>query len=152
MYEAEHKFAAEALALQRSELMRHLAEVEGELHKHMRAMRDGGATQVEIMAASGYRSIDAVRKILDPQVRAGAAAARKRRLQSHEWSAARIMPPMGLGESGGCGKVRLDHAGPPYGPYCQLGAGHDGECVYPPYPINHPHDDRGQCVTDGSVA
>lgn len=79
MYEAEHKFAAEAHGLRRAELLAELEKIEALLHREMRLMRDGGATQVEIMAASGYRSIDAVRKILDPAVKAGAAEARKRR-------------------------------------------------------------------------
>lgn len=33
---------------------------------------------------------------------------------------------------GGCGKARLDHAGPPYGPQCLLPEGHDDACSYPP--------------------
>lgn len=69
----------EDLAASRVYLLAELAMVEEQLHREMRAMREAGATQVEIMAASGYRSIDAVRKILDPAVKQGAAAARKRR-------------------------------------------------------------------------
>lgn len=78
-YVAGHKFAVEALGLRRSELLAELAKVEKDLHHEMRLLREGGASQVEIMAVSGYRSIDAVRKILDPAVKAGAAEARKRR-------------------------------------------------------------------------
>jgi hypothetical protein len=38
--------------------------------------------------------------------------------------------PMGTGASGGCGSVRFDHAAPPYGPYCRLISGHDGDHEY----------------------
>ena len=62
----------------RTTMLAALAQVEEELHHEMRLMRENGATQVDIMAASQYRSIDAVRKILDPAVRDKAAAARKR--------------------------------------------------------------------------
>jgi hypothetical protein len=75
-YAAAHKFAAEALGLTRTELLAQLAEVEAKLHEEMRAMRETGATLQEILAASGYRSIDGVRKILDPAVRAAAAVRR----------------------------------------------------------------------------
>lgn len=151
MYEAGHKFAVEALGLRRGELLAELAKVEKDLHHEMRLLREDGASQVEVMAASGYRSIDAVRKILDPAVKAGAAQARKRRREQPKgWNFS--MPEMGIGESGGCGKIRLDHVAPPHGPYCQLEAGHEGECQFPSYPINHPHDSRGRCVTDGSAA
>lgn len=78
-YAAAHKFATEALGHRRARLLAELAAVESKLHHEMRLMREGGATQAEIMAASGYRSIDGVRKILDPAVRDQAAAARKRR-------------------------------------------------------------------------
>lgn len=78
-YAAAHKFATETLGLQRVKLLADLVVVEAELHREMRALREAGATQAEIMAASGYRSIDGVRKILDPAVRDQAAAARKRR-------------------------------------------------------------------------
>lgn len=87
-YAAEHKFAVEALGIRRARLLEALAEVEAELHCEMRALREAGATQVEIMAASGYRSIDGVRKILDPAVRDGAAAARKSRRRLDDGRAA----------------------------------------------------------------
>ena len=78
-YAAAHKFATEALGLRRGELLDQLELVEFELHREMRLMREGGATLQEIIAASGYRSIDGVRKILDPAVKRGAADARTRR-------------------------------------------------------------------------
>lgn len=69
--------SVEHLGARRVELLAELAEVEGLLHANMRRMRDEGATQVEVMTASQYRSIDAVRKIVDPAVKEAAAAARK---------------------------------------------------------------------------
>lgn len=78
-YAAAHKFATEALGHRRARLLAELAAVEGKLHHEMRLMREGGASQVEVMAASGYRSIDGVRKILDPAVKRGAAQARQRK-------------------------------------------------------------------------
>lgn len=44
----------------------------------------------------------------------------------------------------GCGRIRLDHAAPPYGPYCLLEADHVGECEWP-YPFDHAHE-NGKCV------
>ena len=67
------------LGARRGELMAELAEGEAMLHVEMRAMRTDGATLQEILAASGYRSIDGIRKILDPGVKRGAANARRRR-------------------------------------------------------------------------
>ncbi len=69
----------EAQSARRDRLLVELKQLERELHEDMRAYRDGGATQVEVMAASGYRSLDAVRKILDPAVKTKAAAARAAR-------------------------------------------------------------------------
>lgn len=69
----------EELRDRRAQLLAELAEVEADLHRWMREMRTDGATLQEIIAASGYRSIDTVRKILDPAVKRKAAAARQRR-------------------------------------------------------------------------
>lgn len=44
----------------------------------------------------------------------------------------------------GCGKIRLDHASAPFGPYCLLKASHEGPCEWP-YPFDHAHED-GKCV------
>lgn len=72
----------EQLRARRLRLLDALEVVETELHLEMRAMRAAGATLQEIIAASGYRSIDGVRKILDPAVRRGAADARTKRLRN----------------------------------------------------------------------
>lgn len=45
---------------------------------------------------------------------------------------------------GGCGSIRLDHAAPPYGPYCILVSNHPEDHEYP-YPEDHEHVD-GRCV------
>ena len=78
-YATAHKFATELLGATRTRLLNDLADTEASLHREMRLMREGGATLQEIIAASGYRSIDGVRKILDPAVKRGAADARTRR-------------------------------------------------------------------------
>lgn len=67
------------LARLRAALLAALTVTEAALHVDMRRMREGGATLQEIIAASGYRSIDGVRKILDPAVKRGAADSRTRR-------------------------------------------------------------------------
>lgn len=146
------------VARHREELLAALAETEKLLHYNMREMRKAGATQVEIMTASGYRSLDAVRKILDVRAKELAAQARRDQRERARRAAAVAspwkieMPELGMTprREGGCGKIRFDHASPPHGPRCLLDDGHDEECQYPDYPINHPHDERGQCVTDGS--
>jgi hypothetical protein len=69
-------FAVEMLGNRRAALLAELAEVEAALHVAMRERRAEGATLQEILAASGYRSIDGVRKILDPAVRDAAAVRR----------------------------------------------------------------------------
>lgn len=70
------------LGEERALLLAKLDLVEKDLHVEMRAMRAEGATLQEIITASGYRSIDGVRKILDPAVKRGAADARTRRRRS----------------------------------------------------------------------
>ena len=79
----------EKQAAHRAEVLAELEALERALHGNMRTYRDGGATQVEVMAASGYRSLDAVRKILDPAVKTKAAAARSRKriAQPTGWTA-----------------------------------------------------------------
>lgn len=67
------------LGTRRVELLAELADVEERLATAMREMRTAGATQAQVMVMSGYRSIDGVRKILDPAVRAAATDTRKRR-------------------------------------------------------------------------
>lgn len=64
------------LGCRRSDLLDELAIVEVELHARMREMRACGATLQEIIDASGYRSINGVRRILDPEVKARMAAGR----------------------------------------------------------------------------
>ena len=71
-----------ALGRQRAELLAQAGQVEGYLHEAMRSMREAGATQLEVLTASGYASMDAVRKILDPAVKAAAADTRARRRQT----------------------------------------------------------------------
>jgi hypothetical protein len=66
----------EELRDRRAALLAELADVEAQLHDEMRAMRAAGATLQQILAASGYRSVDGVRKILDPAVREAAAVRR----------------------------------------------------------------------------
>jgi hypothetical protein len=68
----------EVLGARRTRLLAELAAVEDRLHGHMREMRADGATLQEILTASGYRSIDGVRKILDPDVKRAAADGRSR--------------------------------------------------------------------------
>lgn len=69
----------EELRDRRAALLAELAEVEAQLHAAMRERRAEGATLQEILTASGYRSVDGVRKILDPEVKGKAAAARHRK-------------------------------------------------------------------------
>ena len=76
--------ATGGLGDRRAQLLAELAEVETQLHERMREMRTDGATLQEIIAASGYRSITAVRQILDPAVR-DAAAKRRQRVRSATW-------------------------------------------------------------------
>ena len=77
-------FAVETLGNRRAALLAELAEVEAKLHQAMRERRAEEATLQEILAASGYRSIDGVRKILDPAVRE-AAAVRRSTVRQARW-------------------------------------------------------------------
>ena len=70
------ELTVKAYGEERTALLARLEMVEALLHNGMREMRADGATQQEILAASGYRSIDGVRKILDPAVREAAAVRR----------------------------------------------------------------------------
>jgi hypothetical protein len=66
-------------ARERASLLSQLAAVEENLHLRMRQYREAGATQLEVLKASGYASMDAVRKILDPAVKTAAAQTRAAR-------------------------------------------------------------------------
>ena len=78
----EARKPVEYFAAERARLLAQLETVESSLHMRMREMREVGATQLEVLTASGYRSMDAVRKILDPEVKAGAARARARKREN----------------------------------------------------------------------
>lgn len=73
------EFDIKQLGQLRMAMLEATADVEAQLHAAMRERRADGATLQEIIAASGYRSIDAVRKILDPAVKGKAALARRRK-------------------------------------------------------------------------
>lgn len=71
------------LGERRSRLLAELAEVEEKLRPAMSKMRSVGYTWQEIIAASGYASIEGVKKAIDPQRRERSNAnARARRATS----------------------------------------------------------------------
>jgi hypothetical protein len=70
-----------SIGVERLRLLAALEVVEAGLHAEMRAMREAGATWYEICVASGYTSVNGVKKIVLPGVRSAYNEADRKRRQ-----------------------------------------------------------------------